>query len=238
MKRPQEAVNELFIQFLETHRNNQKENFDNLEKFMVWIVGISFGGMSLMITNMEKVGKVMSYELSRTILTLLCLSIVTGIIYRITFALFISHYQLIQHNIRVDFSTAREYVTGYTELTGETDAQAVALLLKMHFDIDASDTLTEYEQADLEEKSRLLQHLKNRYRDAVSWAQDDVKAGMDRAKSIFQKHFEISAKRADKMINRRPAIGFKIFGALTILFFTTSILSFLTVIIMLVSMFH
>lgn len=57
MKRPFEFVRETFFENLDKIRENQRYNFNNSEKFMIWIVGFSIGGLSIIVTNMTNFGQ-------------------------------------------------------------------------------------------------------------------------------------------------------------------------------------
>ena len=47
MKSPFETVTETFFENLDKLKENQRYNFNNSEKFMIWIVGFSIGGLSI-----------------------------------------------------------------------------------------------------------------------------------------------------------------------------------------------
>jgi len=54
MKRPFEFVMDNFFESLDKVKENQRYNFNNSERFMIWIVGFSIGGLSIIVTNLAQ----------------------------------------------------------------------------------------------------------------------------------------------------------------------------------------
>lgn len=62
MKRPFETVTETFFENLDKLKENQRYNFNNSEKFMLWIVGFSIGGLSIIVTNLTQFNQSFSHS--------------------------------------------------------------------------------------------------------------------------------------------------------------------------------
>lgn len=80
MERPFENITKTFFDSLERTRENQKYNFSNSEKFMIWIVGFAIGGLSIIVSNTTTLNQSFSHCTIKTILCLLSISIIFGII--------------------------------------------------------------------------------------------------------------------------------------------------------------
>jgi hypothetical protein len=88
MKRPYEFVIENFFENLDKVKENQRYNFNSSERFMIWIVGFSIGGLSIIVTNITQFSQSFNHSIIQVILVLLSISIISGILYRWFFYLF------------------------------------------------------------------------------------------------------------------------------------------------------
>jgi len=233
MKRPFETVKEVFFDSLEKTRENNKFIFEHSDKFMVWIVGFSIGGLSLIVINLSKFDKTFSYILLKSILVLLAISIISGIVYRIAFYTYQIYFRQIEFYLEGAFSNKEFMEIEPDDLTEEKDFKEVIRRLKEDFGENVSDMLDIYEQADTERKLFLLNDLKSHYKKTGEWAKKDFELAIDYAKDTFQKAFGFSKKKVDKIFNDNSSAKLKVAGWITTLSFFLSCLSFVAVIIIL-----
>jgi len=101
MKGPFETVTETFFENLDRLKENQRYNFSNSEKFMIWIVGFSIGGLFIIVSNLTQFNQSFSHNILKTILILLSISIISGIVYRWAFYLFQIQYPFVSASVRL-----------------------------------------------------------------------------------------------------------------------------------------
>lgn len=164
MKRPFETITETFFENLDKLKENQRYNFNNSERFMIWIVGFSIGGLSIIVTNLTGLNLSYSHCVIKLILILLSISIISGIIYRWTFYLYQIQYQNIEFYLQGAFSTKETMQTEPEDLSNETDIKEVIRRLKLDFNEDMSFILKDYIKANDTGKQFLLDDLKAYYK--------------------------------------------------------------------------
>ena len=233
MKRPYEFVMDTFFDNLDKVKENQRYNFNNSEKFMVWIVGFSIGGLSIIVTNLTEFGNSFNHRTIQTILTLLCTSIISGVLYRWFFYLLQIQYQKIEFYLQGAFSNQEIMEINPEDLSDESDIKEVIRRLKIDFGEDTSFVLETYMKLDESGKQYLLNDLKAYYKRVGDNAQKEYKFAIDYAKDTFQKAFGLSDKTISKMFNPSSSVKFRIFGWLTSIAFFISCMSFIAVILIL-----
>lgn len=233
MKRPFETVRESFFENLDKLRENQRYNFSNSEKYLVWIVGFSIAGLSVIVTHLTQFNQIYSYATIKTILILLVISIISGIIYRWVFHLWQVQYQSIEFYLQGAFSDKEIMEIEPENLTSETDIKEVVRRLKTDFGEDVSYVLPIYEQLDKNQQEFLLNDLKKHYKKVGEWAKEDFKNAMAYVKETYKNAFGFSQKKIDKLIGSNSAKKFKYLGWITSITFLLSGLTFIAVIIIL-----
>jgi hypothetical protein len=233
MKRPFDTVRDLFFENLDKSLENARYNFSNSEKFMVWIVGFSIAGLSIIVTNLTKFNQDFNHCIIKTILILLSISIISGIIYRWAFYAFQTQFQSIEFYLRGAFSNPDIMETDPKDITNITDIKEVVRLLKMDFGEDDSFILELYEKEDSVGREILLKDLKEHYNKIGEWAKRDFELGLNYAKDTFKKAFGLSEKKADKLFKQTTVSLFNIFCSITTIAFLLSCISFILVIIIL-----
>src|SRR5690348_17672665 len=104
MKRPFDSIRETFFENLDKLKENQRYNFSNSDKYMVWVVGFAIGGLSIIVTNLTQFNQSFSHSIIKAVLILLSISIISGIIYRWSFYLWQVQYQNIEFYFQGAFS--------------------------------------------------------------------------------------------------------------------------------------
>ncbi len=233
MKRPFEAVRELVFDSLERTRENNRFIFEHSDKFMVWIVGFSIGGLSLIVINLSKFDKTLSHTLLKSILVLLAISIVSGIVYRVAFYSYQIYYQQKEFYLEAAFSNKEFMEIEPDDLVEETDIKVVIRRLREDFGEDVSDMLNIYEHSDEDRKLFLLNNLKSHHKRTGEWAKKDFELAIEYTKDTFQKAFGLSKERVDTLFADNAHIKLKVAAWITTVSFFLSCLSFVVVIIIL-----
>jgi hypothetical protein len=233
MKRPYEFVVETLFENLASNKENQRYNFNNSEKFMIWVVGFSIGGLSIIVTNLTKFNQSFDYYTIKTVLILLSISIVSGILYRWFFYIFQIQYQNIELYLQGAFSNKKIMEINPVDLSKESDIKEIIRRLKIDFDEDASFILDEYIKQNEEERLKLLNDLKAHYKKIGENANAEFKFAMNYAKGIYKNAFGLSEKTATKMFQLNSPTKFKLFSRLTSIAFLISCISFVAVVILL-----
>lgn len=233
MKRPFETIRENIFSNLDRQRENQKYNFDNSEKFMLWIVGFSVGGISLIAGNVASLNQVYNHGTLKTVLVLLSISIISGIVYRWAFYLYQIQYQIIEFFLQGAFSNIQVMETDPNAISNETNVYVVIRRLNSDFGEDVSNTVEKYLTVDETLKNMVLEDLKNHYKMLAEWAKRDYDFGIQYTKEIFHEAFGYSHGKIDKIFESKPSKKFKIFGWVTVIAFFITCLTFISVLIVL-----
>lgn len=233
MKRPFDTVQEIFFENLEKLRENQRYNFSNADKYMVWVVGFAIGGLSIIVTNLTQFNQSFSHFTIKTILVLLATSIISGILYRWAFYLWQIQYQSIEFYLQGAFTDKEIMEIDPDDLTNETDIKEVVRRIKTDFGEDFSHILSIYNQANDAGKEYLLNDMKNHYKKTGEWAKKDFEFAMNYVRGIYKSAFGLSQKKIDKLFNADTAENLKFYGRTVAITFFLSCLSFISVVIIL-----
>ena len=233
MKRPYEAIKEMFFENLTQLRENQKYNFSNSEKFMIWLVGFSIGGLSLIVTHLTEFNELYSRNIIKTVLVLLTISIVSGIVYRWAFYLFQIQYQGIEFYLKGAFSNQEIMDIDADDLEEEQDIKEVVRRMKVDFGEDVSHVIEIFNQVDSNAKLFLLQDLKSYHKRTAAWAKADYDLAIGYVKDTYKNAFGISDKKIEKMFSSTSRYLLKFWGSVVTIAFFISCLSFIAVIVLL-----
>ena len=233
MKRPSEMIRDFFFENLEKSLENQRYNFSNSEKFMLWITGFSIGGLSIIVTNLTQFNQIFEYCVVKTILILLSISILFGIIFRWFFYKYQSQYQGIEFYLRGAFSNQDVMEIDPDDLSDENDIKEIVRRFKIDFDEDLSAFIQVYNNLGETGRSEMKNDLKDYYKRLGEWAKKDYEAGISYVKETYKNAFGISEKKVDKLFEKNSSKPLKISGFITSLALIISCLAFFLVIIIL-----
>lgn len=233
MKKPSDSLQELFFETIQYTRKNSKLGFEYLDKLIVWIVGFSIAGLSLIATKLTEFNFKTDYFLSKTILILLVISIISGIVFRISFYLYQNILNQIDIYLNTAFSNKEFMEVDSPDLSDETDIYEVIRKLKIDFGEDLSHELEIYKNANDSHKTLILNSLKSHYKKKGEWAKADYQLAISYAKDTLQKAYKIPNKEIEKAFNGEKDGNHKFWGWLTAIGFSLCCLSFITVIIIL-----
>ena len=233
MKRPYESIKEVFFENLDKVKENQRSNYEFLDKYMLWVVGFSITALGIIVTKLTEFGKEYDHSIIKIILILLSTSIISGIIYRLAFYFWQVQYQRIEFYLQGAFSDKEIMDTDPDDLINENDIKEVIRRIKNDYGEDLSHELVLYDKAPPNIKQLILDDLKTHYRKTGEWAKRDFEFGMDYVKSIYKTALGVSQKRIDKLFTEQKPTKLKIYGWTTFIAFLLCCLCFIAVIIIL-----
>lgn len=234
MKRPFELITESIFENLDKQRENQRFNFNNLDKFMIWIVGFAIGGLSLITTNITSIKEILDHHVIKIILILLTISIISGIVYRWSFYVYQIYYQNFEFYLHGAFSNKEMMEIEPEEIINETDIKEVVRRLKIDYDEDASFVLGTYDSLTTEGKILLLEDFKKHYKRVAESVKEEYAFALEYTKETFIKGFGINEKQYNKAFSSNTGSRLKYYRNLTGFAFLLSCLSFIVVVIILV----
>lgn len=235
MKGPFETVREIFFENLERTRENTKYNFSNMERFMLWIVGFSIGGLSIIATNLTDFDKRYEHDLIKIVLVFLTISIILGIIYRWAFHLLQIENQEIEFYLRSAFSDKKMMKIETDDISNETDVREVIRRIKVDFGEDLSRLLEEYGNMDSDGNTLFLQEMKDRYNKIDKWAKNDFEKAKSHIKEIFKITYGFSNEKIERKFSPRSSKKILLLSRIVNMSLLLCCLSFIAVVIILVS---
>jgi hypothetical protein len=233
MKRPSDALREIIINNLEQSRSNSKFIYEQADKLMVWIVGFSIGGLSIIITNITDLNCIIGYLNSKIILLLLSISIINGIIFRIAFFIYQNILNQIDIFINTSFSNIEQMDTDAQDLSNVNDIDEIILRLKVDFGENLSSELERYKNMDNENKILIINELKNHHKKFREFSKQDYHLAINYVRDTIQKAYKISPREIDKIFNGEYDGNHKFWGYVTFVCFLFSCISFIIVILIL-----
>lgn len=232
MKRPFESITETFSNSLERVRENQITNFANAERFLVWIVGFSIGGVSIIFSNLTSINQNYCVSDIKIVLWCLCLSIISGLIFRWSFFKMQTYYQNIEFFLQGAFSNTEAMMeTDPQDLSDTNEVQEIIRKLKFDYDLDYNFILETFDNYDDDNKEIIKQNLKNNYKIAAENVKKEYELSMDYVQDVYSRAFGISKEKIQKLLNKSQSKYFKIYGKISDVAFLISCLSFLFAII-------
>lgn len=233
MKTPYDVIRDVFSNTLQKSSESQRLNFDNLTKFVIWIVGFSTTGIALMVSNINDFKTLFPYPFIKTLLYLLSLSIFSGIVFRYSFYILQAKYQVILNNLIITFSDVDVMSIDVDSMEEENDIVKLINSLKFDFDIDFNYLLKDFNKLTKEDQQNIILFLRKRHKDFAEFAKNNLQDGIDSVRSAMSKAYGISEEKVHKIIYGDPSKNLKFFKKLTNTSFWFCCGSFLIVMILL-----
>lgn len=234
MKRPFESVREIFFDNIARSRENAKFIFEHSDKLMVWIVGFSIGGLSLIVSQLTEFNQSFTHCILKGVLILLSISIVSGIIYRIAFYFYQIQYKNIEIFLETAFSNREFMNIEPDDLSEETDIKEVVRRLRDDFGEDLSYIFNIHASVDDNHKTILLEDMKKHYAKVGEWAKKDFINAIDFAKDTYKKAFGLNDRQINNVFEKSNSTTLlKIYGWISKVCFLISCTTFISVIIIL-----
>ena len=234
MKRPFESITETFSNSLERVRENQISNFSNSEKFMVWIVGFSIGGVAIIFTNLTSINELYNYNIIKLVLCCLCLSIISGLIYRWSFYKVQYYYQNIEFYLQGAFSNKEEMMESCPDdLSEVNDIHEIIRKLKIDYDLDYNYILETFESLDEVNREIIKNNLRKNYKTTADSIKREYEFTIDYVQDVYANAFGISKDKIKKTLNKNSSKYFNLYGKISSISSIISCFSFMFVIILL-----
>jgi hypothetical protein len=233
MKTPYNAIREVYYSNLQKASENQNINFNNLNKFVVWIVGFSTTGIALMVSNINNFKTLFPYLFIKILLYLLSLSIFSGVVFRYAFYILQTKYQIILNNLIITFTDVDVMSIDADSVEEENDIVNIINSLKFNFDTDFNYLLKDFNQVGEKEQQNRLLFLRARHKTLSEFTKKNLQDGINDLKSTVSKAYGITEEKAQKIIYGDPSKNVKIFRRLTNASFWFCCGSFLLVMILL-----
>jgi hypothetical protein len=233
MKRPLEAIRETMFENLDKLQENQKTNFENSEKFLLWVVGFSIAGITIIASNISEFRMKYDGSIVKSTLVLLTASIVSGIVYRWAFFHYQLQYQKIEFFLHGAFSNQEVVEVDSQDISEETDIMVVLRRIKLDYNEDYSAFLELYLRQNEVEKLETLTGLKKYYKILNDDAIIEYEFAKNHVKEIYKDAFGISDKTAGKIFRPHNPRKFKLYGWVTAIALLVSVFTFTAVLIVL-----
>ena len=233
MKSPYEAIVELMHNNLDKQSENQRNNFSNIDKYMIWIVGFSSGAVALIVSNLTSFNKIFPHPLIKLLLFLLFISILCGILFRYLLYKYQEQYQNREMFVYGAFSNMDAMTVDADSVENENDIYKILNSLKIDFDIDFMYMSKDYNEAPETIKIATLNFLKERHKQASIYTKKSYQLGLDYVIDTLSKAYGISKDKIQKIIDEGDLQKLHLYRKLTNIAFWFCCGSFLLVIILL-----
>lgn len=176
-------------------KDTVKYVFEMSDKFSLWIIGISLGALSLLLSNLKDILSYISVYNLKVVLAFLFISVLCGVLYRFVF---IFYYIYTNEAFRImDFYlTDDERQDIENRLTGNESYDDLIELIKQFINLNEENFRNEYNNADNLGKTQLYNNMVAWYigyvREAkkdFDWTKNDIAEAYNKYLGINKKNF-------------------------------------------------
>lgn len=231
MQSPFDAIIQVLKERLQSEFENQRYNLEQLEKFVLWIVGFSTGTIALLISNASFFH--LQHSFSKLLLFLLCISIGAGIIFRYSLFKYRAPLQRGQSFLWGAFQDIDVMSIDADDMSNETDIFKIVNSLSFDFGLDFSFVLKDYHQLTNELKDQVLLDLKTRHHQASLYAKESYRIAIAHLKESFSKAYGINEAEFNKALKSSNGETIRAFLKWINITFWISCCSFLLTLILL-----
>jgi len=233
MNTPYDTIVEIMRNNLDKQSENQRNNFNNIDKYMIWIVGFSSGTVALIVSNLTSFNSIFPHSLLKFLLFLLFISILSGITFRYLLYKYQMQYQDRELYLYSAFSNIDSMTVDADSIETETDIYKILNALKIDFNIDFMYLAKEYNEAPESIKIETLNFLKERHRQASVLTKESFQSGLDYIIDTYAKAYGISKEEFQKQLKGGDLRKLHLYRKLTNAAFWFCCGSFLLVVILL-----
>ena len=235
MERPFDTILRNAYGTLEKIEKNFIFNFNQNDKILVWIVGFAITALTLIVSKIVDLSKTYESGTLKTALLLSIITVISGIIYRLSALIFLTKYQGKMFFLKGAFSKEKSMPTEVSDLNEINNIHEINQKIKSDFDFDYSDIIDLYNNAESKEsKEYYIKYLKSEYSRIGQWAKNEYEYGIKYLKSVFKNAFGMSDKSVERRFKARNDITYlKTFGWLCTISITTCLICFMSVLIIL-----
>lgn len=237
MKNAFELVREIEFNNLDKKSENFNNNILNIEKFILWVVGFSIGGIGLIISNIDKLK--LNYKECDLKITLLffIIALVFGILSRFSIHQFQVYTQVIDIFIRTQLSNYDFPELIADDISEEKNFYRIIDRFKLDFGLDYSRYLIDFDKFSIEHQQIQIDELKEKYKEIVNFNQKIFKDGQEYVREVYRQAYGFSERKSKKMFyvsQNKIANKFNLWKNLVDISFGICFLSFLTAVIILI----
>lgn len=231
METPFTSIVKSFRDGFRASHENTKDNIENLDKLVTWLMGFAFASFTLLISKTE-LSKLQSNAIGTTVVFLaICLA--AGILFRIFNFLSFHHYRLV--SLFLDRSLSLDSESSMNTqakplVASKTKMDTVYLKLKSDFDIKPPLDFDAAMNFDDKAKEEWLNSLVNHYNEQIEWAKKSEARGLEYIIDTLAKGLSLPTEKSSNLIKGKNKAGlrFRRYSALSYLFVAIHILSFIT----------
>lgn len=217
MKRPFEAVLEIFRNNLSQAVDIDKSNHEFLHQFTTWLLSFSVGALYLIASNFTNLKSYLSYWTIKSIIIALTISIITGILHRIFLYLYQGIYNTNVFYAESALSNNMMMAVNPVDVSHENNIENLVELLKRDYGVDDSAIIGLYNNANDSRKEEILAFLRRKYQGTGDWAKKDYEIAFGHVNEVMKKTFGLTDKeisRASDMSSEKMRIFRYVFSYL------------------------
>ena len=194
---PNFALKELFKLSLEKSKENAKFSFNYSDKLIIWLIGFSVAGISLIIGNLSNIKALSIITLKFTVI-LLSLCVIFGVLFRLTIYFITVHEKKLEFIFQGYFADF-DITPIIAEEISNASVQDMVSIIKMDFGLIPSD-YTNDQQLE-------LNALKKFYLDSIEFSKKKFYIRAQSIAELFESAFKI--KKEITLNNLEIAFGLK-----------------------------
>lgn len=200
MKNPFELIREIELNNLEQKIKNFELNIQNIEKFILWIVGFSVGGIALIISNIDKLKNNFDDCTLKKALVFFIISVLFGILNRYAIHKLQVYSQITDIFLRVSLSNYDFPELVPEELNKNDDFYKIIDRFKIDFNLDYSRYIKEFENlTNPDQKLKTIKELRERHKEISKFAQETFLEGQENVRRIYKEAYGFSDKRSENI---------------------------------------
>jgi len=229
MKNPFILLREISLENFEKTKNNVQIIFQNIEKFILWIVGFSVGAIGIIISNFETFLKYFNHCELKKSLILFVASLIFGIFNRYSIIMFQTYFQHIENFIRLSLTNYDFPELEPENIENESDIITLINYFKNDYDLDYSHFYNNYIIADAIEQKNIISKLKKDHNELGKIYNKLYFDGLENVRGIYKQAFDLSEEKSKKLFyqpHSKVAMKFNIWKYLVDFFFIFSCLFF------------
>jgi len=224
-KNPYRGLMEMSKLTYENDKKSLEYFFDYTDKFITWLIGFGVAGISLILANLEKLNSTIPYK---WVVLLLSLTIIFGLLYRLIAYLYLTKMKGLENYFAGFFGDLEVWPVVAEDISNATYEEVINLI--GDFD-EKPESLEKMKGDDLGD-------LKEYYLSLIEHSKKFFYIGANALALTYEEAFKIKQKKTIELLEmsfglrqaKGNIIGFnaRMWGRAINLFFTLSIISFLT----------
>lgn len=226
MKRPFESITESISENLEQIRENQTNNFAQVQDFSVWLVALATGAIGFGIMKDTTFSEHFTRSTLKIIMSFFCATVIFGIIFRWCLTLYQRYAQDAYFYLKSAFSRNSMMETETNNIDDLEDIDEILRRLNSDFGEDINKYINNYNAADDTQRPLIKNGLKLYYIRLAYWAKKDHDNAMKYVEDVFKKAWGMSTERFVRASNSSTN-RLRLFYILSNLSFILCSLSFL-----------